>query len=149
MSQDNNILLSFYYPVCQIEGCKGTLKIAKNCDNLTINYVCDKNALHRNKNIKYNDFSNEYLKKQNFEKIIKKCKKHDKAISNYWNDCKKYICEICLKDCKCNNHPITPLDKYKVSEKQLNYLKKSLSDKKKDIITLSVLINWRMENRIK
>ena len=146
MSKDNSIQQSFYYPVCQIEGCDGTLKIAKNRRNLTINYVCDKNALHRNKDIKYNDFSNEYLKKQNFEKAIENCKKHDKKISNYCNDCKKYLCEICIENCKSNNHPITPLDKYKINEKQLNYLIKSLNNKKKDINSLSGLIEeWKNE----
>ena len=137
--------MSFYYPACKEEGCNGTLKIAKNSDNLTINYVCDKNALHRNKNIKYNDFSNEYLKKQNCEKI-EKCKEHDEVISRYCNDCKKFICKKCLGNCKSKNHPITPLDKYKVNQKQLNYLIKSLIDKKKDINTLSELIEeWEKE----
>ena len=146
MSQDNNILLSFYYPVCKEEGCNGTLKIAKNSDNLTIKYVWDKNVLHRNNNIKYNEFSNEYLKKQNYESKIEKCIKHEEVITNYCNECKKYICEICLKDCKCNNHPITPLDKYKLSEKQLNYLIKSLNDKKEYIKTLSIKIEeWKNE----
>ena len=121
MSKDTNTSMTFYYPVCKEEGCNGTLKIAKNSDNLTINYVCDKNALHRNKNIKYNDFSNEYLKKQNCEKI-EKCKEHDEVISRYCNDCKRFICKKCLGNCKSKNHPITLLDKYKVNQKQLNYL---------------------------
>jgi hypothetical protein len=145
MSQDNNILMSFYYPVCKEEGCNGTLKIAKNSDNLTINYVCDKNALHKNKNIKYNDFSNEYLKKQKCEKI-EKCKEHDEVISRYCNDCKKFICKKCLGNCRSKNHPITLLDKYKINQKQLNYLIKSLNDKKKDINILSTLIEeWKKE----
>ena len=147
MSKENNTSMTFYYPVCKEEGCNGTLKIAKNSDNLTINYACDKDALHRDNNIKYNDFSNEYLRKQNYENKIEKCKKHDdEVLSNYCNECKIYICKICLKDCKCNNHPITPLDKYKLSEKQLNYLIRSLNIKKEDIKTLSILIEeWKNE----
>ena len=112
---------------------------------MTINYICDKNAFHTNKNIKYNDFSNEYLKKQKCEKI-EKCKEHNEVISRYCNDCKKFICKKCLGNCKSKNHPITLLDKYKINQKQLNYLIKSLNDKKKDINILSTLIEeWKKE----
>ena len=113
--------------------------------NFSINYICDKNAFHTNKNIKYNDFSNEYLKKQKCEKI-EKCKEHNEVISRYCNDCKKFICKKCLGNCKSKNHPITLLDKYKINQKQLNYLIKSLNDKKKDINILSTLIEeWKKE----
>ena len=99
MKNNDVLLLPFYYPICKIKGCDGVLNFKRNVNNFSIQYICEKNCLHNNENIKYNDFM-EYLKVQNFENHSKKCTNHDKSISNFCNDCKKYICDICLQKCK-------------------------------------------------
>ena len=139
--------LSFYYPICKVEGCDGILNIKKNMKNLTINYECENNYMHRKRNINYKDFFlNHYLKEQNFEKCEYKCKSHDKSILYYCNECKKYLCEICFGYCKSHNHSITLKDKYKLSKKQINYLQKSFEEKKNYNNELCLLIDiWKNE----
>ena len=143
----NEILLSttFYYPKCKIKGCEGVLKFKRNADNFSIQYICDKNYLHNNENIKYADFM-EYLKENNSEVCSKNCSIHNKLVSNYCNECKRYICDICLKICNNSNHPITSLNKYKLSDKQIKYLKKAFEEKKAYNKNLLLLIDsWEKE----
>ena len=142
----NKIQTSLFYPACKVKGCDGILKLKKNDYNMTISFQCEKNYLHNKQNIKLNQFLNEYLKEYNYDDSNIKCLKHGKPEIYFCNDCKKNLCEICLNENICNNHPLTSLDKFKLSKKQINYLKKSFEEKRKYNKDLSLLIEkWKNE----
>ena len=131
MNNENDILsLKFYYPICNVKDCGGILYLKQNSNDITINYECENNYLHKGVNIKYTDFLNHYIKEQNYLNSSIKCNKHDNILSSFCNYCKKYLCDICFDNCFSKNHPITFIDKYILSEKQINYLRKSFEEKK-------------------
>ena len=53
--------------------------------------------------------------------------------------------DICLKIYNNSNHPITSLNKYKLSDKQINYLKKSFEEKKANNKNLLLIDSWEKE----
>ena len=147
MKNENDTLsLKFYYPFCNVKDCGGILFLKQNNNVITLNYECENNYLHKGVNIKYNDFLNYYIKEQSYVGSSIKCNKHDNNLTCFCNYCNKYLCDVCFDNCYNKNHPITSIDKYRLSEKQINYLRKSFEEKKvynKKLILL--LDEWQKE----
>ncbi len=62
-----------FYPYCKENNYGGVLKIAIN-DNLSVDYKCSKNPMHKKENIYFKTFERFYLK----EKKIDKCSQTNK-----------------------------------------------------------------------
>lgn len=145
-NENDAVSLKFYYPICNVKDCGGILFLRQNPNDATINYECENDYLHKGANIKNDDFLKHYIKEQNYANSLIKCNKHDNNLSCYCNYCKKYLCDICSDNCYNKNHPITYIDKYILSEKQINHLRKSFEEKKAYNKKLILLLDeWQKE----
>lgn len=82
----------FYYPSCKKCNCNGVLLIKFINDNFSLDYECEKNKEHQEKNIYFNTFERFYLK----ENEISNCSKcHSKKASHKCKICENNYCSPC------------------------------------------------------
>ena len=119
---NNNFDLDTYYPICKEKNCYGILKFVINPYNFTINYICEKNEMHKGENISFEEFNNLFLKM----KTDKKDKKH-KNDKNYKNNFFfEYINDIKEKEKKYNEIIKSILEWEKKIKNLIDDLKKNL-----------------------
>ena len=86
----------FYYPSCRNNNCDGILKIKINKNNFSLNYVCEKNNSHKERNVYFQTFQRYYFK----EKVNNTCSNCSSYLDNYikykCSICDKYYCSSCL-----------------------------------------------------
>ena len=89
MTEDENVELKYYLPICREKSCEGILKIKFDFNKFLIEYECTKNRNHKSKNIFFKTFERFYLK----EKKVNNC---SECFINLENDC-IYKCKNCNK----------------------------------------------------
>ena len=119
---------TIFIPTCNVHNCKGVLKI-KMKDGFTVDYECEKNKIHKGKNICYLTFDKKYL----IEKKISKKKdcipsEYNNEISNLNSEIKKKS-KIYKKFIQSANLYIEKIKQkinkiQKVFNEEINFLKK-------------------------